>query len=94
MAEEFEIQDEEDKTLAIEDEGGVAAEDASAEAGEEAEAEVAAAPISPPKYKPDSNVYTVMLILSFLAYTVGLGLVLSEMRDYCDPMRFMWGAFK
>jgi len=91
MADEYEIQDDEDKTLSIDDADG--ADAGEEEAGGE-EIAAAVAPIAPPKYKPDSNVYTVMLVLSFLAYAVSLGLILAEMRDYCDPMRFMWGAFK
>jgi len=86
MAGEFEIQDEEEQTIALSggDEGG----DAGAAEPEPQEA------LPPPQYRPDSNVYTAMLVSSCIAYAVGLGVVLAELKDYCDPAKFLFGLWK
>ncbi len=98
---ELEIVDDEDQTLALDDEDEVEIDEGEEqdEAGfdedeEEPLDEEEAEPIRPPSYKPDSNLYTVLLVLGFLAYAVALGFVLDEMQAYCDPNEFMWGAFK
>ena len=103
MADEFEIQDDENKTLAIDGENeehtrqADAVEEADEPAAEEEGGEdegASAAALPAPKYKPDSNLYTVLLVLSGLAYAIAIGVALSELRDYCDQQRYMWGMFR
>ena len=100
-ADELEIVDDEDQTLALdgEDEVEIDEGDEENEGGfdddeNEPIDDEEAAPIQPPNYRPDSNLYTVLLVIGFLAYAVALGFVLDEMQAYCDPKDFMWGAFK
>ena len=101
MADDLDIMDEEDQTLALDDDEDIEIDE---EEGEDFEDEDDdddddledddLEPIRPPSYKAESNVYTIFLVLSFIAFAIALGLVLSEMKDYCDPDRFMWGMFK
>ena len=99
MADDLDIMDEEDQTLALDDDEDIEIDE---EEGEDFEDEDDdddledddLEPIRPPSYKAESNVYTIFLVLSFIAFAIALGLVLSEMKDYCDPNRFMWGMFK
>lgn len=44
-------------------------------------------------YKPDSNIYTALILLTSLAYVGALTVVLMELYDYCDQSKFMWGMF-
>jgi len=53
-----------------------------------------AAPLRPPQYKASSNLYTILLVLSFLAYTAALVVTIREMEPYCSKDGFVWGMFK
>ncbi len=101
MADDLDILDEEDQTLALDDddidideEEGEDFDDEDEDDEDEDLEEDDLEPIRPPSYKAESNIYTVFLILSFIAFAVALGFVLAEMKDYCDPDKFMWGMFK
>jgi len=96
---DLEIVDEEDQTLALDDDAeGEGEEEVEVDDdGEDEEADLdeeEAEPIRPPTYRPDSNIYTILPVLAFLSYAVAVGFVLDEMKVYCDPELFMWGMFK
>lgn len=92
-SDEFDIVDDDaDQTLAL-DEDVEDFDDAPGDEDEIFEDEDDLEPIRPPRYKPDSNVYSVFLILSFIAYAVALGFILHEMYDYSDPSKFLWGLY-
>lgn len=81
MSDEFDIVDEDDMTMEIEDDDEYAVDED--EGGEDEDfAEEDFAPIAAPRYRPDSNVYTVLLGLSIIAYCLATYVVLTEAAHY------------
>lgn len=92
MSDELE---EEEQTLVLEDEDEEEDEeededDVEEDEEEEEEEDV----IRAAQFKPDSNIYTMLMALSCVAYGLGLYIVLKELYLYCDPNQFLWGAVK
>ena len=101
MSDEFAIIDDDDEQTMVLDDDEVEVDDDDIEVeGDDdlddlvSEYEDEDEDIRPPAYRPDSNVYSVMLVLSFIAYAAALALILREMEPYCIIDRFMWGLFK
>ena len=99
MSDEFTVMDDDDQTLIVDDEddgGGSGDVDVFEEEGDQGfeddfvdeDVEITAG-----AYKPDSNIYTSLIILTTIAYAGALAIVLMELYDYCKPNLFMWGMF-